>query len=205
MGHSPRRFTLAAIAFSLAPLGACSTSTNTAAEVDWLAEGDYFTTVDGALLSPVGPTAPPEPDEWVDQFTPTGALHAASHFLDLLAYAWNTGDTDAFMEASFDDCPQCLKHRDRVEEHYASGYWHSGIDFDITSIEYNWDLSSLEEYPDDTREIVAVFQASPYTYYDGDLSEEPAEEIRYVFHMQWDGSRWRMLEFGIPREEPSGE
>lgn len=203
MGPAPGRLGVIAL-LACALLSACSPSTNAGANVDWLAEGDYFTTVDGALLPPVGPSSPPEPDEWVDQFTPTGALHATSHFLDLLAYAWNTGDTEAFMEASLDDCPQCLSYRDRIEEHYASGHWHSGIDFDITSVEYNWDLSRLEEYPD-TREIVAVFQVSPHTYYDGELVEEPAEEVRYIFHTQWDGSRWRMLEYGVPREEPNEE
>ena len=77
-------------------------------------------------------TKPELPDE-AKENTERGAEAAAEHYLALLVYAWNTGDTQPFADMSAPTSKFASDYIKDVNEQYANG-WNYGMESNITYI-----------------------------------------------------------------------
>ena len=77
-------------------------------------------------------TKPELPDE-AKENTERGAEAAAEHYLALLVYAWNTGDTQPFADMSAPTSKFASDYIKDVNEQYANG-WNYGMESNITYV-----------------------------------------------------------------------
>ena len=99
--------------------------------------GGYQIGPDGVLVRPAEHAAstytkPELPDE-AKQNTERGAELAAEHYLALLTYAWNTGDTQPFADMSNPDSNFANSYISRINSLYANG-WEYGNSSSVTRI-----------------------------------------------------------------------
>ena len=99
--------------------------------------GGYEIGPDGVLVRPAQYAAdtytkPELPDE-AKENTERGAEAAAEHYLALLVYAWNTGDTQPFADMSAPTSKFASDYIKDVNEQYANG-WNYGMESNITYV-----------------------------------------------------------------------
>ena len=99
--------------------------------------GGYQIGPDGVLVRPAQYAAdtytkPELPDE-AKENTERGAEAAAEHYLALLVYAWNTGDTQPFADMSAPTSKFASDYIKDVNEQYANG-WNYGMESNITYV-----------------------------------------------------------------------
>ena len=99
--------------------------------------GGYQIGPDGVLVRPTEYAAStytkPELPEEAKQNTERGAEAAAEHYLALLVYAWNTGDTQPFADMSDPASKFASDYINDVNEQYANG-WSYGMESNITHV-----------------------------------------------------------------------
>mgnify|MGYP001715472775 CR=1 FL=1 len=92
---------------------------------------------DGVLMRPAEFAADtytePELPEAAKENTERGAEAAAEHYLALLVYAWNTGDTQPFADMSSPRSKFASDYIKDVNEQYANG-WNYGMESNITYV-----------------------------------------------------------------------
>lgn len=69
----------------------------------------------------IRPTEPPEMPDAAKGTDEDAAIAFAKHYIDVLAYAANTGDTDYLREISDPDCQGCNEYIELYEETYENG------------------------------------------------------------------------------------
>ena len=99
--------------------------------------GGYQIGPDGILVRPAQYAAdtytkPELPDE-AKENTERGAEAAAEHYLALLVYAWNTGDTQPFADMSSPTSEFANGYINDIDERYANG-WTYGLESKVTQI-----------------------------------------------------------------------
>ena len=99
--------------------------------------GGYQIGPDGVLVRPAQYAAdtytkPELPDE-AKENTECGAEAAAEHYLALLTYAWNTGDTQPFADMSSPTSEFANGYINDIDERYANG-WTYGLESKVTQI-----------------------------------------------------------------------
>ena len=99
--------------------------------------GGYQIGPDGVLVRPAQYAAdtytkPDLPDE-AKENTERGAEAAAEHYLALLTYAWNTGDTQPFADMSSPTSEFANGYINDIDERYANG-WTYGLESKVTQI-----------------------------------------------------------------------
>ena len=99
--------------------------------------GGYQIGPDGVLVRPAQYAAdtytkPELPDE-AKENTERGAEAAAEHYLALLVYAWNTGDTEPFADMSSPTSEFANGYINDIDERYANG-WTYGLESKVTQI-----------------------------------------------------------------------
>ena len=99
--------------------------------------GGYQIGPDGILVRPAQYAAdtytkPELPDE-AKENTERGAEAAAEHYLALLVYAWNTGDTQPFADMSSPASEFANGYINDIDERYANG-WTYGLESKVTQI-----------------------------------------------------------------------
>ena len=99
--------------------------------------GGYQIGPDGVLVRPAQYAAdtytkPELPDE-AKENTERGAEAAAEHYLALLVYAWNTGDTQPLADMSAPTSKFASDYIKDVNEQYANG-WNYGMESNITYV-----------------------------------------------------------------------
>ena len=99
--------------------------------------GGYQIGPDGVLVRPAQfaadtYTKPELPDE-AKENTERGAEAAAEHYLALLTYAWNTGDTQPFADMSSPTSEFANGYINDIDERYANG-WTYGLESKVTQI-----------------------------------------------------------------------
>ena len=99
--------------------------------------GGYQIGPDGVLVRPAQfaadtYTKPELPDE-AKENTERGAEAAAEHYLALLVYAWNTGDTQPLADMSAPTSKFASDYIKDVNEQYANG-WNYGMESNITYV-----------------------------------------------------------------------
>ena len=99
--------------------------------------GGYAIGPDGVLVRPAEFAADtytkPELREEAKENTERGAEAAAEHYLALLVYAWNTGDTQPFADMSSPRSKFASDYIKDVNEQYANG-WNYGMESNITYV-----------------------------------------------------------------------
>ena len=99
--------------------------------------GGYQIGPDGVLVRPAQFAADtytkPELPEEAKENTERGAEAAAEHYLALLVYAWNTGDTQPFADMSAPTSKFASDYIKDVNEQYANG-WNYGMESNITYV-----------------------------------------------------------------------
>ena len=99
--------------------------------------GGYQIGPDGVLVRPAEFAADtytkPELPEAAKENTERGAEAAAEHYLALLVYAWNTGDTQPFADMSSPTSKFASDYINDVNEQYANG-WSYGMESNITHV-----------------------------------------------------------------------
>ena len=99
--------------------------------------GGYQIGPDGVLVRPAQFAADtytkPELPEEAKENTERGAEAAAEHYLALLGYAWNTGDTQPFADMSAPTSKFASDYIKDVNEQYANG-WNYGMESNITYV-----------------------------------------------------------------------
>ena len=99
--------------------------------------GGYEIGPDGVLVRPAEFAADtytkPELPEAAKENTERGAEAAAEHYLALLVYAWNTGDTQPFADMSSPTSKFASDYINDVNEQYANG-WSYGMESNITHV-----------------------------------------------------------------------
>ena len=99
--------------------------------------GGYQIGPDGVLVRPAeyAPETYPKPElpEAAKENSERGAEAAAEHYLTLLVYAWNTGDTQPFADMSDPMSKFASDYITDVNEQYANG-WSYGMESSITYV-----------------------------------------------------------------------
>ena len=99
--------------------------------------GGYQIGPDGVLVRPAEYAADtytkPELPEAAKENSERGAEAAAEHYLALLVYAWNTGDTQPFEDMSSPTSKFASDYINDVNEQYANG-WSYGMESNITHV-----------------------------------------------------------------------
>ena len=99
--------------------------------------GGYQIGPDGVLVRPAEFAADtytkPELPEAAKENSERGAEAAAEHYLALLVYAWNTGDTQPFADMSSPTSKFASDYINDVNEQYANG-WSYGMESNITHV-----------------------------------------------------------------------
>ena len=99
--------------------------------------GGYQIGPDGVLVRPAEYAADtytkPELPEAAKENSERGAEAAAEHYLALLVYAWNTGDTQPFADMSSPTSKFASDYINDVNEQYANG-WSYGMESNITHV-----------------------------------------------------------------------
>ena len=99
--------------------------------------GGYQIGPDGVLVRPAEHAADtytkPELPEEAKENTERGAEAAAEHYLALLTYAWNTGDTQPFADMSSPTSEFANGYINDIDERYANG-WTYGLESKVTQI-----------------------------------------------------------------------
>ena len=114
--------------------------------------GGYQIGPDGVLVRPAQYAADtytkPELPEEAKENTERGAEAAAEHYLALLVYAWNTGDTQPLADMSAPTSKFASDYIKDVNEQYANG-WNYGMESNIT---YVLRVEPIESNGDDVPE-----------------------------------------------------
>ena len=99
--------------------------------------GGYQIGPDGVLVRPAQYAADtytkPELPEEAKENTERGAEAAAEHYLALLTYAWNTGDTQPFADMSSPTSEFANGYINDIDERYANG-WTYGLESKVAQI-----------------------------------------------------------------------
>ena len=166
-------------------------------EPDYGMSHGYQVQSDGSLKRPSAPVHQPDAPAELLRFTDDASEIAATHYFEVVAYAWNTGDTQYLRAFSSPDCQFCQKTADDIDRLYGGGGWASGAKFTDVVPHPLGRYSDIENYGEDTYGVrVSFHQLTPdlYAHNAFQASEERDDEVTILVH--WDGQRWSVRELG---------
>lgn len=182
-------------------VGACGSSGGTEAAsgvqsgVERQMSGEYILNPDGTLSKIPVYVHEPELQSNAYTYSAFGAEQAAKHYLALMAYAWETGDTAsirAFVNA--DTCAGCMDLIERAENLYASGGWSHHGKYTVVEVHETIDLSDRVGIPNSFAVRFLVRNEAAQTYRDGVLTDHPESLALVDLLMHWDGEKWYVYE-----------
>ena len=166
-------------------------------EPDYGMSHGYQVQSDGSLKRPSTPVHQPDAPAELLRFTDDASEIAATHYFEVVAYAWNTGDTQYLRAFSSPDCQFCQKTADDIDRLYGRGGWASGAKFTDVVPHPLGRYSDIENYGEGTYGVrVSFHQLTPdlYAHNAFQASEERDDEVTILVH--WDGQRWSVRELG---------
>ena len=166
-------------------------------EPDYGMSHGYQVQSDGSLKRPSAPAHQPDAPAELLRFTDDASEIAATHYFEVVAYAWNTGDTQYLRAFSSPDCQFCRRTADDIDRLYGGGGWASGAKFTDVVPHPLGRYSDIENYGEDTYGVrVSFHQLTPdlYSHNAFQASEERDDEVTILVH--WDGQRWSVRELG---------
>ena len=162
--------------------------------------GGYEIGPDGVLVRPAEHAAStytkPELPEEAKENTERGAEAAAEHYLALLIYAWNTGDTQPFAEMSSPTSKFAADYIRDVNEHYDNG-WTYGMESNTTHVLL---VEPIEANGKDVPEgsILVKFRAEIYDGTSCTKTKLETSSSSYkstnTFIMTWTDGEWKELQ-----------
>ena len=166
-------------------------------EPDYGMSHGYQVQSDGSLKRPSTPVHQPDAPAELLRFTDDASEIAATHYFEVVAYAWNTGDTQYLRAFSSPDCQFCQSTADDIDRLYGGGGWASGAKFTDVVPHPLGRYSDIENYGEGTYGVrVSFHQSTPdlYAHNAFQASEERDDEVTILVH--WDGQRWSVRELG---------
>ena len=165
--------------------------------------GGYQIGPDGVLVRPAEYAADtytkPELPEAAKENTERGAEAAAEHYLALLVYAWNTGDTTLFEDMSAGNSQFALEVTQRINSLYGEGWLYNNS----STVEHVLKLEPAESSAGegDSNTVAVVFSINST---DGTICrkkniyvrEQPYHSI-FALVMTWEDGRWGVTRAGM--------
>ena len=162
--------------------------------------GGYQIGPDGILVRPAEHAAStytkPQLPEEAKENTERGAEAAAEHYLALLIYAFNTGDTQPFADMSSPTSKFASDYINDVNEQYSDG-WNYGMESNIT---YVLRVEPVEANGNDVPQgsILVKFRTETYegTSCTRTKVETPASKYKstVTFIMTWQDGKWKEIQ-----------
>ncbi len=167
--------------------------------------GGYAIGPDGILVRPAQYAADtytkPELPEEAKENSERGAEAAAEHYLALMVYAWNTGDTTLFEDMSAGDSQFAREVMQRINALYGEGWLYNNS----SSVEHVLKLEPAEssDGEGDSNAVAVVFAISSA---DGTICrkksifvrEQPYHSI-FALVMTWEDGRWVVTRAGMEK------
>ena len=167
--------------------------------------GGYEIGPDGVLVRPAEFAADtytkPELPEAAKENSERGAEAAAEHYLALLVYAWNTGDTELFEDMSAGDSQFAREVTQRINALYGEGWLYNNS----STVEHVLKLEPAEssDGEGDSGMVAVVFALNSV---DGTICqkkniyvrEQPYHSI-FVLVMSWEDGRWVVTRAGMEK------
>ena len=169
--------------------------------------GGYAIGPDGVLVRPAEFAADtytkPELPEEAKENTERGAEAAAEHYLALMVYAWNTGDTELFEEMSASDSQFAREVTQRIRSLYDEGWLYN----DSSIVEHVLKLEPAEASDGDGADnAVAVVLAINST--DGTICQKKniyvhEQQYHSIFALvlTWDDGHWVVTRSGMEKTD----
>ena len=186
-------------ATTTAPVNPAPTSSATAS-TEAAMSGGYQIGPDGVLVRPAEHAAStytkPQLPEEAKENTERGAAAAAEHYLALLIYAFNTGDTQPFADMSSPTSKFASDYINDVNEQYSDG-WNYGMESNIT---YVLRVEPVEANGNDVPQgsILVKFRTETYegTSCTRTKVETPASKYKstVTFIMTWQDGKWKEIQ-----------
>ena len=190
------RPTVAATTPPINPTPSASATASTEAAMS----GGYQIGPDGVLVRPGEHAAStytkPQLPEEAKENTERGAEAAAEHYLALLIYAFNTGDTQPFADMSSPTSKFASDYINDVNEQYSDG-WNYGMESNIT---YVLRVEPVEANGNDVPQgsILVKFRTETYegTSCTRTKVETPASKYKstVTFIMTWQDGKWKEIQ-----------
>ena len=162
--------------------------------------GGYQIGPDGVLVRPAEHAAStytkPELPEEARENTERGAEAAAEHYLALLIYAFNTGDTQPFADMSSPTSKFASDYINDVNEQYSDG-WNYGMESNIT---YVLRVEPVEANGNDVPQGSILVKFRTVTYEGTSCTrtkvETPASKYKstVTFIMTWQDGKWKEIQ-----------
>ena len=175
-------------------------SASATASTEAAMSGGYQIGPDGVLVRPAEHAAStytkPQLPEEAKENTERGAAAAAEHYLALLIYAFNTGDTQPFADMSSPTSKFASDYINDVNEQYSDG-WNYGMESNIT---YVLRVEPVEANGNDVPQgsILVKFRTETYegTSCTRTKVETPASKYKstVTFIMTWQDGKWKEIQ-----------
>ena len=171
-------------------------------EPDYGMSHGYQVQSDGSLKRPSTPVHQPDAPAELLRFTDDASEIAATHYFELVAYAWNTGDTQYLRAFSSPDCQFCKKTAEEIERLYIEGGWGSGAAYSNMTTEMLGKSEDAATFGDQSYGVrVRYHERTPDLYHDHSFQQSRESDNNLIVIVHWDGQRWLIRDIGKEGDE----
>ena len=167
--------------------------------------GGYQIGPDGVLVRPAEYAAEnypkPELPEAAKENTERGAEAAAEHYLALLVYAWNTGDTQPFADMSASDSKFAHEITQKISDLYGNGWAYDNSSVVERVLKLEPAEAADEESASNAVSVVFAINSS-----DGTICQRKNIYLRdqkyhsiFALVMTWENDRWVVTQAGMEK------
>ncbi|WLD79231.1 DUF6318 family protein [Schaalia sp. HMT-877] len=171
-------------------------------EPDYGMSHGYQVQSDGSLKRPSAPVHQPDAPAELLRFTDDASEIAATHYFEVVAYAWNTGDTQYLRAFSSPDCQFCQKTAEEIERLYTEGGWGSGSAYSNMTTEMLGKSEDTATFGDQSYGVrVRYHERTPDLYHDHSFQQSRESDNNLIVIVHWDGQRWLIRDIGKEGDE----
>ena len=171
-------------------------------EPDYGMSHGYQVQSDGSLKRPSTPVHQPDAPAELLRFTDDASEIAATHYFEVVAYAWNTGYTQYLRAFSSPDCQFCKKTAEEIERLYTEGGWGSGAAYSNMTTEMLGKSEDAATFGDQSYGVrVRYHERTPDLYHDHSFQQSRESDNNLIVIVHWDGQRWLIRDIGKEGDE----
>ena len=171
-------------------------------EPDYGMSHGYQVQSDGSLKRPSTPVHQPDAPAELLRFNDDASEIAATHYFEVVAYAWNTGDTQYLRAFSSPDCQFCKKTAEEIERLYTEGGWGSGAAYSNMATEMLGKSEDAATFGDQSYGVrVRYHERTPDLYHDHSFQQSRESDNNLIVIVHWDGQRWLIRDIGKEGDE----
>ena len=171
-------------------------------EPDYGMSHGYQVQSDGSLKRPSAPVHQPDAPAELLRFTDDASEIAATHYFEVVAYAWNTGDTQYLRAFSSPDCQFCQRTAEEIERLYTEGGWGSGAAYSNITTEMLGKSEDAATFGDQSYGVrVRYHERTPDLYHDHSFQQSRESDNNLIVIVHWDGQRWLIRDIGKEGDE----